>query len=59
MNVDEPEKVANYIIESINNNQSAIYPKSIERLFLFVQKFFTKLIDNNLSAISKKIYLKY
>ena len=58
MNVDEPEKVANYIIEGISNNQSAIYPKSIERFFLFIQKFFTKLIDNNLSTISKKIYSK-
>jgi len=56
--VDEPEKVANYIIEGINNNQSSIYPKSIERFFLFIQKFFTKLIDNNLSTISKKIYSK-
>ena len=58
MNVDEPEKVAKYIIKGINNNQFTIYPKSIERFFLFIQKFFTKLIDNNLSAISKKIYLK-
>ena len=58
MNVDVPKKVANYIIKGINNNQFTIYPKSIERFFLFIQKFFTKLIDNNLSAISKKIYLK-
>ena len=56
MNVDEPSKVAEYLISGLEKNTSAIYPKSIERVFLFIQKFFSKLIDNNLSNISKNIY---
>ena len=54
MNVDEPEKVAKYIIKGINNNQFTIYLNLLKDSFYLFQKFFTKLIDNNLSAISKK-----
>jgi short-subunit dehydrogenase len=56
MNIDEPYTVANLIINNVEKNNFYIYPKTIERTFLFVQKLFPKLIDNNLSKIAKKIH---
>ena len=56
MNIDEPYIVANLIINNVEKNNFYIYPKTIERTFLFVQKLFPRLIDNNLSKIAKKIH---
>tara|TARA_B110000285_G_C15005387_1_gene553587 strand:- start:329 stop:1111 length:783 start_codon:yes stop_codon:yes gene_type:complete len=57
MNIDTAKAVATYIIQSVENNYQQIYPKSIERLFVWIQKFFPSLIDKNLGGIAKEIYL--
>lgn len=49
MNIDEPRTVAEHILYSIDKGVYRIYPKTIERIFLFVQKFFPSLIDENLN----------
>ncbi|MFM7138944.1 MAG: SDR family NAD(P)-dependent oxidoreductase [Candidatus Fonsibacter sp.] len=55
MNVDEPRVVAEHIINSIEKGILRIYPKTIERIFLFIQKFFPSLIDENLNKRISKI----
>ena len=57
MNIDTAKSVATYIIQSMENNNRQIYPKSIERLFVWIQKIFPSLIDKNLGGIAKEIYL--
>ncbi len=57
MNIDTAKAVATYIIQSMENNNRQIYPKSIERLFVWIQKIFPSLIDKNLGGIAKEIYL--
>ena len=57
MNIDTAKVVATYIIQSMENNNRQIYPKSIERLFVWIQKIFPSLIDKNLGGIAKEIYL--
>lgn len=57
MNVDTAKSVAAYIIQSVINKNIQIYPKSIERLFVWIQKLFPSLIDKNLGGIAKAIYI--
>lgn len=58
MNIDTPDSIAKHIIKSIKKGTNSIYPKSIEKVFILIQKLFPKIIDNNLENISKNIYSK-
>lgn len=55
MNIDHPVVVAENIIDGLKKQKNYIYPKSIERLFVFVQKMFPKAIDQNLNAKIKNL----
>ena len=55
MNIDQPKVVAKHIIENVKQEKDYIYPKSIERLFIFIQKLFPRVIDKNLNAKIKHI----
>jgi short-subunit dehydrogenase len=55
MNIDQPKVVAKHIIENVKQEKDYIYPKSIERLFVFIQKLFPKIIDKNLNEKIKHI----
>ena len=55
MNIDKPEHVAKHILKEYQKSNLHIYPKSIERLFVFIQKLLPSVIDNNLNSKIKKI----
>lgn len=55
MNIDHPVVVAENIIDGLKKQKNYIYPKSIERLFVFIQKMFPKAIDQNLNAKIKNL----
>jgi short-subunit dehydrogenase len=55
MNVDQPKDVAKHIIENVKKDRDNIYPPSIERIFVFIQKIFPKVIDKNLNNKINKL----
>jgi short-subunit dehydrogenase len=52
MALDTPEVVARHIVTSIERGKTSIYPKTKEHFFLYVQRLFPKLVDQN---VRKKI----
>lgn len=55
MQLDPPERVARWIAAAIAKDVDNAYPKSIERLFVLVQRLLPGLVDRSLSRQAAKV----
>ncbi len=53
MNLDDADVVARHIWNGIARERRDIYPRGPERLLLFLQRLFPRIIDGNLSKLAR------